>query len=1303
MSDSEPDALGQLAEEFLARFRLGERPAPTEYADRHPEMAQQILELFPALVTMEDVRPVQPTGADAGAVRPDVAAPWRLGEYRIVREIGRGGMGVVYEAEQESLSRRVALKVLAPGSLGDATQVERFQREARAAARLHHTNIVPVFAVGEESGTHYYVMQYIEGRPLDEVLEELRRLRGNAEQGAGEPTERASSASESPPGDGVASRSPETGSSNATPAAGSSSLLSDPQRPFTKSVAHLGIQVADALEYAAGQGVLHRDVKPSNLLLDVWGAVWLTDFGLAKATGTADLTRTGDLFGTLRYLAPERFSGRADARSDVYALGLTLYEILALRPAFAGHDQAELARQIATDEPPRLDRLNPQLPRDLVTVVHKAMAKDPADRYQTAGALAEDLRRFLDDRSIAARRPSLPELAWRWCRRNPSTAALVAAVLALAVMAAGGGLWLARQQAERQGRAREAVEEALAQVPGLRRQGRWPEATAVLAQGRSRLDETNSDDLRRRLERAEADIELAAKLEQIRLTPAIEGGRINYQAMAGAYSGAFEHAGLDIGGDEEHAAAQIHDSDLRPQLVMALDHWALVADELGDSELRARLLRLARLADPDAEWGDRVRDPDVWMDRERLRRLAEKAQDQFSQGASGAEPPTPLVVLLAMKLGKQEGDAEPLLRAAQRKHPEEFWLNYALGEVLRDRKPAEAVSYYLAALASRPSVGVVHFQVASALQRQGQVDEAISVYRRAIELEPQAAHYHHDFGMCLQDKGRLDEAMAEYRRAGQLSPQAPEPHNGLGLCLQSMGEFDKAMAEYRHALALGPRFGLAHVNLGSCMQAKGQLDEALAEYRRALHVDPNLAMAHYNIGVILRTQGRDEEAIAAFGRAAQLYPAGAAGNEALADGLLRRGHIAEARTAAQRGLDLLPPNEPRRQALQQILEKAERMLALDARLPALLLAKQRPSDAAEQLDGARLCRDCGRPYAAARLYAAAFAARPELADDPGNRYDAAGAAARAAAESGSGEARLGEPERAGLRRQALDWLRADLGQRAKLLQDGKAVGWALLFWQTDPALAAVRDRAPLEKLPDDERQEWQRLWADVTLLLAEDPLEQGRVRAARREWQQAADCYARALKRGPTDEGHFWFEYAALLLLCGDRPGYNAVCARMVDRCGRAPELRAYHVARACTLAPDAVADAERPGRLAKKELADHAGDFWSLTEQGALHYRAGRFKAAVPLLEKSLRADPRSGRAVLNWMWLAMACNRLGKAEEARRWQGKAQAWFDRYGDRMPSRAEEEIGLHLHNWLEAHVLRREVDLLLGAGPSAKK
>jgi superkiller protein 3 len=206
---------------------------------------------------------------------------------------------------------------------------------------------------------------------------------------------------------------------------------------------------------------------------------------------------------------------------------------------------------------------------------------------------------------------------------------------------------------------------------------------------------------------------------------------------------------------------------------------------------------------------------------------------------------------------------------------------------------------------------------------------------------------------------------------------------------------------------------------------------------------------------------------------------------------------------------------------------------------------------------------------------------------------------------------------------------------------------------------------------------------------------QGLIHAARREWDQAAACYQRVLGNDATDSGHFWFEYAAVLLLSGDRKGYERACAHMVDRFGKAPGLRAYHVARACTLAPDAVAEPSLPGRLAEKELEGSARQFWSLTEQGALAYRGGQFQEAAELFEQSLRAKAEPGQAVLNWLWLALAQQRLGDTAEAHRWLDRAAAWLDQYHDGMPPRAEEELGLHLHNWLEAHVLRREAETMV--------
>src|SRR5262249_11846177 len=299
-----------------------------------------------------------------------------------------------------------------------------FKREARAVARLHHSNIVPVHGVGEEGGLHYYVMQFIQGQGLDQVLAALRRLR----QAPGAPAEgpaaavaqsQLSALFASPAGDVAAS---DRGSVTNVHLPGQSegSSLAEAGWPYWHGVARIGVQVADALAYASSQGILHRDIKPSNLLLDTRGTVWVTDFGLAKAeTDRDDVTHTGDIVGTLRYMAPERFEGKADVRSDVYALGLTLYELLTLRPAFEETDRQRLIAQVMKEEPTRPRKLDPRIPRDLETIVLKAIAREPAQRYQTPAEMAEDLQRFLDDRPILARRLGLVPRARRWCRRNP--------------------------------------------------------------------------------------------------------------------------------------------------------------------------------------------------------------------------------------------------------------------------------------------------------------------------------------------------------------------------------------------------------------------------------------------------------------------------------------------------------------------------------------------------------------------------------------------------------------------------------------------------------------------------------------------------------------------------------------------------------------------------------------------------------------------------------------------------------------------------------------------------------------------
>ena len=485
-SESNGGAVLELAEEFLDRCRKGERPSLKEYLDRNPELAAEIREVFPAMAMMENIAVVDDsleTGPETGRDKPGGRSFEQLGDYRIIREIGHGGMGIVYEAEQVSLGRHVALKVLPRHALKDSKQKRRFEREARAAAKLHHTNIVPVFGVGEHDGLPYYVMQHIQGQGLDAVLDELNHIKpgGSTPKSAGEACQsrggvtvaemahslltgafpHAGDAIEEKPAIGAtmladavyanAETSPadlgdlvlaDRPAATDTPVSDrrfdsldlSASSLSHPdagsavsgrkhaakKRTYWQSVANIGRQVADALDYAHKQGILHRDIKPSNLLLDGHGIAWVTDFGLAKVAGPGadNLTHTGDILGTLRYMPPEAFEGTSDARGDVYSLGLTLYELLAMRPAFAEKDRNKLIKMVTFEEPARLDRVSREVPRDLVTIVQKSIEKEPSRRYATAEQLAADLQRFLDDEPILARRQTQLERYARWARHN---------------------------------------------------------------------------------------------------------------------------------------------------------------------------------------------------------------------------------------------------------------------------------------------------------------------------------------------------------------------------------------------------------------------------------------------------------------------------------------------------------------------------------------------------------------------------------------------------------------------------------------------------------------------------------------------------------------------------------------------------------------------------------------------------------------------------------------------------------------------------------------------------------------------
>jgi serine/threonine-protein kinase len=845
-----------LADEFLARCKRGEKPTIKEYCDRHPALADEIRDVFEAVLMVEDLKPGPDdvSGSVGDSVRVNGKRLERVGDYRILCELGRGGMGVVYEAEQQALGRRVALKVMPRTVAGDGSAQVRFQREAKAAARMHHTNIVPVFDVGQDGEHLYYAMQLIHGQGLDLVIHDLKRLRAHstavpaADRGAGDGSiaeslvagqfERENLAAAGP-NDAAATAAYEGSAPSSAMLPGQSDISTATRNrgAYFRSVAQIGVQTAAALSYAHSRGIIHRDIKPANLILDTTGNVWVADFGLAK-TGDGGVTHTGDILGTVRYMSPERFRGQCDVRADVYALGMTLYELLTLKAAYYSGDRLKLIELIRQTEAASPRSVDSRIPLDLETIVMKAIDKDPKRRYQSADEMAEDLQRFVNDEPIKARRVGSAERFGRWCRRNPAVAGLIAAVLVL--MAAGTAV------------------------------STWQAVAATRA--RAELAAKN-DELTAEQAKVQARFDMAVRAIETFHTGVSEDALLKNPEFKELRTKLLKEA-TGFYADLEKLLAGTTDATSRTLLAKGYFQLGVLTERIGDRKEALAVHRKALAV---------------------RRELA---------AAAGADVETRLDVARSLRqvgyLLRSTGDPAEALSAYREQRD--------LAASLEAEAPADAVRAELAH--GHYGVGVVLAQTGKPAEGLREFQEAVAIQQKLVDANPAVTAYqrdlansHNSIGNVLRDTAKPEEALLEWRKAAAIQQNLVDAnpavtayqrdlansHNSIGNVLRNTEKRAEALQEFQNALAIQQKLTDAnpavtdyqsllagiHNNIGNVLRDTEKRAEALQEYRKALVIQQKLADAnpavtqfqtflanhHVNIATILSDTGNLHEAL----------------------------------------------------------------------------------------------------------------------------------------------------------------------------------------------------------------------------------------------------------------------------------------------------------------------------------------------------------------------------------------------------------------------------------------------------------